>query len=88
MPPKGWANNNGAGIGVAEWEAVGSVILAAAIRAAVVVTQAVDIQVVAGIQAEATPVAEAIQAVGDIRLMAAKGDIPTTILAAVAVRVR
>jgi hypothetical protein len=70
------------------WEAVGSVFRAAAIRAAVGVTPAAA---VAGIQAvvEAIQVVEVIQAEEeDIRLMAAKGDIPTTILAAVAARVR
>ena len=72
-------------IGAAAWEAavawaaVGSVFLAAATRAAVAVTLAVQVTQ-AG--AEVIPAQEE-----DIRLMAAKGDIPTMILA-VAVRVR
>ena len=58
------------------WAAVGSAFLAAATRAAVAVTQAgAAIQAVA----EVIPAQEE-----DIRLMAAKGDIPTMILAAVA----
>jgi hypothetical protein len=62
------------------WEAVGSVFLAAVIR----VAEAVIPAVVAVI-----PAAEVIRVVGDIRQMAeAKGDIPTMILAALAVRVR
>jgi hypothetical protein len=83
LPPKGWANNNAAGIGAAAWEAAGLVFLAAAIPA-VAVIPAADIQAVV----EVTPVAEVIRAAGDIRLMAAKGDIPTMTLAAVAVRGR
>jgi len=90
LPPKEWANNNVAGIGAAAWEAVGSVFLAAAIRAAVAVTQAgAAIQVVEAIRAVAAiRAAGVIRAVEDIRLMAAKGDIPTMILAAAAARVR
>lgn len=62
------------------WEAVGSVFLAAVIR----VAEAVIPAVVAVI-----PAVEVIRVVGDIRQMAeAKGDIPTMILAALAVRVR
>jgi hypothetical protein len=83
LPPKGWANNNAAGIGAAAWEAAGSVFLAAAIPAVAGIHAAAGIQAVV----EVTPVAEVIRAAGDIRLMAAKGDIPTMILA-VAVRVR
>jgi hypothetical protein len=78
-PPTAWANNNVAEIGAAAWEAVvaweavGSVFLAAVIRAAVAVTLVVAV----------IPVAEVIRAAGDIRQMAAaKGDIPTMILAA------
>ena len=62
------------------WAAVGSVFLAAVIRVAEAVIPAV-----VGV----IPAAEVIRVVGDIRQMAeAKGDIPTMILAALAVRVR
>jgi hypothetical protein len=76
------------------WEAVGSVFLAAVIRVAEAVIPAVVAvipAVVAVIPAVVAviPAVEVIRVVGDIRQMAeAKGDIPTMILAALAVRVR
>jgi len=92
-PPKGWGNNKGAEIGAAAWEAavaweaVGSVFLAAVIRVAEAVIPAV-VAVIPAVVA-VIPAVEVIRVVGDIRQMAeAKGDIPTMILAAVAVRVR
>jgi hypothetical protein len=88
LPLKEWANNKAGEIGAAvAWEAAGSVFLAAVIRGAEAVTPAV-VAVIPAV-AEATPVAEVIRVVaGDIRQMAAKGDIRTMILAAVAVGVR
>ena len=81
MAPKGWGNNNNAETGAAAWaKAAGSGFLAAAIRGEVaaireaVVTQA----------EEAIREAVGIPAAEDIRLVAARGDIPTTILAGVA----
>jgi hypothetical protein len=70
--------NNNAETVAGAWEAEGSDFQAAVIREAVVVIPA---------GAAATQAVAVIRAAEDIRLMAAKGDIPTTILA-VAVRVR